>query len=71
MLLTFYERFTFSLGNAGKWLLSAVYPAPQTWHCKPGLCSFGVASRSGKEGMIATLTVDHVKQCANWQAGID
>ena len=55
MLLTFYERFTFSLGNSGKWLLSIVRPAPQTWHRRPG--------------MIARLAGCHVQRCANGRGG--
>ena len=45
-MLTFYERFTFSLGNSDRWLPFAVRPAPQTWHHKPGI----IAGHAGCHG---------------------
>ena len=45
-MLTFYERFTFSLGNSDRWLPFAVRPAPQTWHRKPRI----IAGRAGCHG---------------------
>ena len=54
-MLTFNKGFTFSLSKSSKWLLSAVRPTPQTWHCRPGM----IAGRAGC----------HEQRCANGRGG--
>ena len=58
-MLTFYEHFTFSLGNSGKWLLFAVHPAPQAWRRWPGM----IVKWAGWHGQRCAKGVDLAGVC--------
>ena len=53
MLSTFYERFTFLLGNSDGWLLSAVRPAPQAWRHGLGMVTGRAGCHSNDTQIVA------------------